>query len=102
MQAPCPGWKLHQLWCLFTYSTLWRTHGCVLWRVAAEKQALAADGSWLRVQRNLFHLMGWLDPQLFRRVAAMAYGGGSDAAPEPYKDAGRSHWKKVVVSSDCC
>ena len=70
--------------------------------MAAEKQALAADGSWLRVQRNLFHLMGWLDPQLFRRVAAMAYGGGSDAAPEPYKDAGRSHWKKVVVSSDCC
>ncbi|CAK0770229.1 hypothetical protein CVIRNUC_003746 [Coccomyxa viridis] len=50
----------------------------------------------ISARRNLFHLMGWLDPQLFRRVAAMAYGGGSDAAPEPYKDAGRSHWKKVV------
>ena len=77
----------------------WAVHS---WQVAAEGRVLVADGSWLRVQRNLFHLMGWLDPQLFRRVAAMAYGGGSDAAPEPYKDAGRSHWKKVVVSSSRC
>jgi hypothetical protein len=51
------------------------------------------------VQRNLFHLLGWLDPQLFRRVAAMLYGGSSEAMPEPYKDAGREHWRKVVVSS---
>lgn len=57
------------------------------------------------VQRNLFHLLGWLDPQLFRRVAAMLYGGSSEAAPEPYKDAGRGHWRKVVVGSPfpvCC
>ena len=51
------------------------------------------------MQRNLFHLLGWLDPQLFRRVAAMLYGGSSEAAPEPYKDAGREHWRKVVVGS---
>ena len=42
--------------------------------------------------------MGWLDPQLFRRAAAMLYGGSSEASPEPYKDAGKSHWQKVVVS----
>ena len=72
------------------------------WQVAARDQVLGADGSRLHMQRNLFHLMGWLDPQLFRRVAAMAYGGGSDASPEPYKDAGREHWKKVVVSSSRC
>ena len=49
------------------------------------------------LQRNLFHLMGWLDPQLFRRAAAMLYGGSSEASPEPYKDAGKDHWQRVVV-----
>ncbi len=49
------------------------------------------------LQRNLFHLMGWLDSQLFRRAAAMRYGGTSDA--EPYVDPGRDHWRRVVVSA---
>ena len=40
--------------------------------------------------------MGWLDAQLFRRAAAMRYGGASDA--EPYTDPGKDHWRKVVVS----
>lgn len=48
-------------------------------------------------QRNLFHLMGWLDAQLFRRAAAMRYGGASEA--EPYTDPGKDHWRRVVVSS---
>jgi hypothetical protein len=51
-------------------------------------------------QRNLFHLMGWLDAQLFRRAAAMRYGVASDA--EPYTDPGKDHWRKVVVSLTCC
>ncbi|CAL5219987.1 g1925 [Coccomyxa viridis] len=50
----------------------------------------------ISARRNLFHLMGWLDPQLFRRAAAMLYGGSSEASPEPYKDAGKDHWRKVV------
>ena len=52
------------------------------------------------VQRKLFHLMGWLDAQLFRRAAAMRYGGASDSAG-PYTDPGKDHWRKVVVSWHC-
>jgi len=57
------------------------------------------EANVLPLQRSLFHLMGWLDPQLFRRAAAMLYGGSSEASPEPYKDAGKDHWRKVVVSN---
>lgn len=50
-------------------------------------------------QRKLFNLMGWLDAQLFRRVASMHYGGrGGAPSTEPYVDPGRDHWRKVVVS----
>lgn len=52
------------------------------------------------VQRKLFHLMGWLDAQLFRRAAAMRYGGASDSAG-PYTDPGKDHWRRVVVSWPC-
>lgn len=53
---------------------------------------------WL--QRKLFNLMGWLDAQLFRRVASMHYGG-LRAAPgaAQYVDPGKDHWRKVVVSA---
>ena len=32
----------------------------------------------------------------------MLYGGSSEASPEPYKDAGKDHWRKVVVSVSPC
>ncbi|EIE20867.1 hypothetical protein COCSUDRAFT_57414 [Coccomyxa subellipsoidea C-169] len=77
---------------------------------AQELARCLADGgerkgteAYLRIQeiisarRNLFHLMGWLDAQLFRRAAAMRYGGASDA--EPYTDPGKDHWRKVVEAS---
>ena len=59
------------------------------------------------VQRNLFHLMGWLDAQLFRRAAAMRYGGAPVAEPysdlaQPYSDPGKDHWKKVLVRALSC
>ncbi|CAL8467919.1 g7457 [Coccomyxa elongata] len=52
----------------------------------------------ISARRKLFHLMGWLDAQLFRRAAAMRYGGASDSA-EPYTDPGKDHWRKVVAAS---
>lgn len=90
------------------------THECIFWtviRVHSPATELVRDAASGRaksalaqsipcaVQRNLFHLMGWLDPQLFRRAAAMLYGGSSEDSPEPYKDAGRDHWRKVVVGN---
>ncbi len=56
------------------------------------------------MQRKLFNLMGWLDAQLFRRVASMHYGGrgGGPSIAEPYVDPGKEHWRKVVVSGPRC
>lgn len=58
---------------------------------------------WLCAQRKLFHLMGWLDAQLFRRAAAMRYGGASGAAApsDADVDPGLEHWRKVVVRPAC-
>jgi hypothetical protein len=58
----------------------------------------------VRAQRKLFHLMGWLDAQLFRRAAAMRYGGavGAAAPSDVYVDPGLEHWRKVVVRLPTC